>query len=587
MYDKKSFVRFQALISLVTIAGFAVVVWTCKYPEGPPSGNTVPETRLANVPANDTTALYIRQGTFPEQQLYWLGDDPDGYIIGFRYRWTSTRPNVPFPNSPDWTTVLNIIKGGWENSIIVRGTPGSLFRIYNFLATLTQDDAELRMIGDSLATRRTFAVPYRTGIVATDSIVGADRSVIQTPTTGTFIFFSPADSNLHRFEVASVDNSDEIDPTPATVNFWTLVSPGSVAVIDAIPAPNAMAIRTATERWPGLNFIYRSLDPNNSFGIDFSYSVDDSVNGWSEWSASTEAYITALEFKPLVTGRSNHVFYIRARNRWGVISPIVSRAFSAVVPPIDEPNYEKRLLLINNDRIGSAFPTLAQVDSVYREVMDSLGRTGTYSVWVTTANGSNFPPVDTLGKYTGVIVLQEHYIPPLGAGAQQIFNTSEQLAMRDYLNAGGKLIWSSAVNPIPGIQTWPNWATDIFHTIPVTAQSPIIINPNLDFIGVRGAFGYPDVRLDSLKIAADSMGALRWIPMNFPRGFAQTISYFDSKTNSPIFEGAPVGIRFLAPLPNPGERETYSVVYLGFPLYYAPRSAMIQTLRQAFIDIHE
>jgi len=595
MHDKKRIVRFQALISLVTIAGFALVLWTCKYPEGPANRNTVPETRLANVPANDTTALYIRQGTFPEQQLYWLGDDPDGYIIGFRYRWTSTRPNVPFPNPPDWTTVLNIIKNGWENSIIIRGTPGSLFRVYNFLATLTQDDAELRVIGDSLATRRAFAVPYRAGIVATDSIAGADRSVIQTPTTGTFIFFSPADSNLHRFEVASIDNSDEIDPTPATVNFWTLVSPGSVAVIDIIPAPNSMAIRTATERWLGLKFIYRSLDPNNSFGIDFSYNVDDSANGWSEWSASTEAYITALEFKPLVTGRSNHVFYVRARNRWGVLSPIVSRPFSAIVPPIDEAGYQKRLLVINNDRDGNGtrgFPTVAQVESVYQDVLNSIPELASrYSIWRTTANGNNFPPLDTLGKYTTILVLQEQYIAGPATAAQQIFNPGEEIAVGNYLNAGGNLIWSSSSNPMRGIFDFPTWATDIFHTIPVTLTSPIIMNSALDFVGVRGRSGsansYPDVLLDSTKLAADSMGAIRWIPVNFPRGFAETITYFDSRSDDPFFEGAPVGIRFLAPPPIPPARTTYSVVYFGFPLYYAPRDVMIQTLRRAFFDVKE
>jgi hypothetical protein len=111
----------------------------------------------------------------------------------------------------------------------------------------------------------------------------------------------------------------------------------------------------------------------------------------------------------------------------------------------------------------------------------------------------------------------------------------------------------------------------------------------LDFDGVFGDLGYPDVVLDTNKIAPDSVGAMRnigSIASNPPQGLAKSISYFNSKSNG-NHEYLPVGIRFLAPPVAPPARQTYSIVHFGFPLYYAQKSAMIQSLRKAFEDINE
>ncbi len=562
----------------------AATTWTCKYPEGEPNANTVPDTRIANVPANDDTihAIY-RPNTFPEISLSWLGDDPDGYVIAYRYRWVDGLPGRPFPPGGAFATLLNIPnKPRWENVILVKSIGSSLFNIYNYLATLSAEDPVLPLVGDSLATLRTFAVPYRTGPIRGDSIAGASRLVLQTTTSGTFIFDSPADSNIHRFDVKSVDNTQAEDPTPASVHFWTLVSPGSVAVIDEGPIPNSYAIRYPTERWPGLRFVYRSMDPNNSFGIDFSHAVDDSTI-WSDWTESNVAYITARDFKPVRSGQ--HRFFIRARNRWGVISPVVARDFTAIIPKIDDPLNVPRMLILNNDINGNGSrgrPTVAQVEAEYRAVLDSLGRTGAFDVWTTSANGGRFPLRDSLGKYTCVLLLSEQKISPIGPGSNQVILTGKQDSLRQYLYIGGKLIYSGSPDIRSTINPFEPFASEILHRIEVSPQTPFIQNTQLDWGGATGRLGYPDVRLDTLKLNPDSNYSIRNIALNFPRTFARSISAFDSKSNNLLFEGAPLGIRYLSSIPR-----TYHVVYLGFPLYYAERSVMVQTLRQALIDISE
>lgn len=575
----------KSLLVMFLIAGVSLLFTTCKYPSEPVKGNTIPETRLSNVPANDTIALYINLNTFPELTVSWIGDDPDGYIIGYRFRWTDFVRGRQVNQTP-WTTILNLTKTGWQNVIAVRGTPGSMFKIYDFLATLGPTDTSLiRIIGDSLFTKRPFVVPYKTGAVATDSIVGLDRQILQTPTTGTFIFYSPVDSNLHRFEVSSIDNMDAVDPTPSVVNFWTLVSPGSVVLIDQVPPANSLCIRYPTDRFPGLRFVFRSLDPNNTNDLTFSWSVDDTVS-WSDWSSDTFADVTAIKFKPVVSG--THRFNVRARNRWGVISSTVGANFSAIIPDFDSPGYQQRILVLSATRHTDLDTNRAK--SFYSEVLDSIGKSGKYDFFflATQPSDSRFPDDVTFGKYSLVILLAEGRLTVFGSRDYQI-NAVRRLFLIRYLNTGGKMIISGIQDPAAGgaIGDWLTFAPTFLH-IQGSAPATVLQNNNRDFIGAKGLLGYPTIMLDSAKVPfVPDSNSLRYIAINFPISFGQSISTFDSRTNDPRFEGLPLGARFLAPAPTPPARQTYSVVYFGFPLYFGFRSSVIEGMRRAVSDVNE
>ncbi len=581
----------RSAITVLAVLMAALVVTNCENPEGAVKPNTFPETRLANVPPNDTIAQYIQLGVIPEFTLYWLGDDPDGYVIAYMYRWTSIHGNEQV--STPWTTVLNIADVGGApllGPILVRGTPQSLFRIYNFLVTLNPQDpadtAAIRFVSDSLETQLPFAVPYQTGPVAGDSIAGANPDINQTPTRGVFIFNSPADSNLNRFQVKSVDNNDAEDPSPALVNFWTLESPGPRALFTATPANDQFVLRYVTDRFPGLRFGFGALDPS-TFEQQFSWSLDDTLH-WSAFSFEPEAYITASDFNQDTS--ETHTMFLRARNRWGVISPDTSWTFTAIVPAFDAPGFPGRILIVNNNRTGGTIspsnPDSNMINGYYSQILDELGYAGKYDVWTTQSRSpaGSFPGQRVLSNYSTMLLTSEQRL--LGIPfAPYTFSDPKQVGVKEYMNAGGNLVFIGPQDADRFINNYSAWSVEIFHTNPF--GNFIMKNNGLDFIGSKGRQGYPDITLDPVKVPVDSLGSLRGIILNYPTGFAETISLFDSRTDDAQFENQPLGIRFLAPPPTPPASTTYSVVHFAFPLYFAERAAVVQALGQALNDVRE
>jgi hypothetical protein len=434
-------------------------------------------------------------------------------------------------------------------------------------------------------------VPYRTGPVPGDSIFGGNNDINPTPTKGTFIFHSPADSNLHRFEVVSVDNSDAEDPVPAATHFWTLESPVPTLVFTSVPPNDQFAIRYRTERWDGLRFTFSTRDPS-TFEQEYSWSVDDTLH-WSDWDPNPEALVTALNFSSVY--RDTHMIYARARNRWGVVSVDSSRRFTAVVPAFDSSGFTPRILIINSTRPVSPtspwYPDSNLIKAFYSELMDSVGKPpGTFDIW-STQSQTHFPTRRILGQYSAIIYVLDQKIAPIG-GAAYLFNAARRTLVQDYLNVGGKLIFSSPPEielAFGGPFPYTVWAEGVFHIVTERIRK----NPNADFAGGRGLRGYPNFQLDPAKFHPDSLlvtggvAALRGLAVNYPLRFAETISLFDSRTDDPFYENQPLGVRYLAPEPVPPARRTYSVVFFAFPLYYAEKSAAIGMLRQALFDIQE
>jgi hypothetical protein len=167
----------------------------------------------------------------------------------------------------------------------------------------------------------------------------------------------------------------------------------------------------------------------------------------------------------------------------------------------------------------------------------------------------------------------------------------------EYLfNAGGTVIYSGSPNirllmasyTSSQQQITGTWPIRVFHNSSAFFPAPYVPSIGLDFNGTRGLKGYPDLPLDPTKIALDSLGAMDNIGnigVNFAFGFAEEISTFDSRSNN-SFEGLTVGIRFLAPaLVPPETRRTFSSIFFGHSLYFAQKSAVVQSLRKALQDI--
>lgn len=151
------------------------------------------------------------------------------------------------------------------------------------------------------------------------------------------------------------------------------------------------------------------------------------------------------------------------------------------------------------------------------------------------------------------------------------------------MNAGGKVIYSGTQNIGTAISSWEVFGSQVFYTGGLPGRQ----DTSLGFIGARGALGYPDIRLDSLKVPADSMFALRHLQVNFPRSFGEGILLYDHKTNNPLFENFPMGIRYLAPdAPPPPCRKTFSTVYFGIPLYFTRVADATAAMLKALQDVN-
>jgi hypothetical protein len=413
---------------------------------------------------------------------------------------------------------------------------------------------------------------------------------------------------MHRFEVWAVDNTEMLDPSPAKIHFWTLPSPGLTVWVASGPGLTATppyVLSHPTERNPGLTFTFAASDPSTN-ERDFSWAVDDTAN-WSAWSPDAFAIVTAASFEE--TGSDTHMFFMRGRNKWGVLSSIVTHPFSAAVPPIDDPNWPKKIMIINNCRITDPPPppppkpsewlppvTVDDVNQFYIDVLAALGKTEgvDYTIYVTSSNSYRFPIRDTLARYTSVILLTEQDLADAGLGALTRMDAAKQSLLYDYLDIGGKLIFSGSPNVRllfggATTTTWETLAWDIFHIDTSVHLATTLYNQNdaFDLIRTEGILGYPDLNVDTTKLPPIATGAIANVAVNFPRGFGQTISEFDSRSDHILFEGQPVGVRYLAPPPIPPARQTYSVVYFGVPLYYMMKDDVIETLRKAFEDINE
>jgi hypothetical protein len=186
---------FAVFMILVAVC---IGLLSCENPTGTPKGNSFPDTRLANLPPNDTIAQYITRGCYPRTislLVVMIQMGISSHIITTDdVRRTGHLPRE-IRCDPEYHRGRRDCSGHAGNpSRAGRGktrAPGSLYRIYNFMATLDPTNLELRnKIDDSLGTGRIFAVPYPTGAIV-GIPPGADPLISETPTKGVFIFDSP------------------------------------------------------------------------------------------------------------------------------------------------------------------------------------------------------------------------------------------------------------------------------------------------------------------------------------------------------------------------------------------------------------
>jgi hypothetical protein len=583
----------SSTFNIILVSMFVLLSWHCSNPPeiGEPHANQLPRARLSNVPPPEDTTLTKS----PILTLNWIGDDADGYVAGFIYRWNYTLDNQQ--RYKKYSIVLNIIVEKFA-LMVESENPAVVPAIYKHFANLvgntglSAEDRTALARGDTITVlgTRIYASNPDSILLQTGSRVKYITPIHTNPNSGTFIFESPDMENLHTFEVSAIDNLGALSPT-SKVSFITPQVQAPHARITGGPGPNSkvIVIMDKTPTFQGIRFDYKGVDPNTRT-MDYRWVVDKDkwladlgYIPWSEFTTNEFANVTASDFPdPYDTV---HTFLVQARNEFGAIDTTgliyddngividsAWRTFQTIFPDFVRYRTE-RILLINDcyDRlIGSpAYPYYWDVDSFYHSILHGLGKHD--SIIDNFRMGRDmFPSLGQMGKYSLVILVADALNESFGPNEN--IEGSYQSTLRDYCYVGGDLIISEW-NLSGGFYMTrdPEFFERILH---VSVLSPPRARDL--FIGARGQLGYPDLKIDTVKADPSWKDGMDFVPINLPAGFGEIIHKYDAKYDQIQMENSSLSIRY--------KGITFNSCYFGIPLYYMERPAVDSTISHVLYD---
>jgi len=584
------------VLTLMLFCGVWLSIDGCNHNPGAYLPNARPIARLSNVPPKTDTVVTPS----PQFTLYWVGDDPDGYVVGFRYRWTIN--NLTNPGLwEDYRILLNIMVQKYALMAVTKD-PTAVPAVYRYFATLPPTGLDTASIGhlkrgDSILVAGVKVYASNSDSILVPGTTQRDSNRFPNhinPTSGTFIFESPDSINLHTFAIEAIDNLGAVSATPAEVSFETPSAEAPDTRLDIAP-DTALAIMSLTDAFTGLEFDYHSVDPNSSYNT-YQWAVDrelyppDSVR-WSEFQPYQSVRIAAGTFRnPLAL---SHTFSVRAKNLFGVVDPTPAETtFYTYYPLFAQPGYHQRILLINNSfdsaSLGVETPDRPMVENFYQTILTDLGKSGRVDVWESSPDppvGIGFPGASTLQAYSLVILVADRgnssgsMIPLLGA--------SRENSLSQYCDVGGNAMFVGwGLRSSTAIQVTDVFYRNLIHVdqssvFHVGPQNFLIRIPSSEiFLGAQGQLGYPDIAWDSTKLYPSWRGGVPGQLLTFPTGFGETIyKMLDSNTAS-VYHLQSIGVRYIGP-------GFFNSFFIPFPLYYAKQPIAEQFFRQALSDMNE
>ena len=625
------FSRLSLIIFFLTIC--VLLSWDCSNPKnaGNYYSNIRPKIRLSNIPPLDDTI----KSTSPQLTLNWVGDDPDGFVVGFKYTWTYRLNGVDTFHAPK--IILNLtVQGNMKNEpfalMLLTQDEKLVPAVFKYFATIDPAKGLDPSVRDSLSRGDTittagikiFASNSDSIKIMTGQRISLSFPVHTNPWNGTFIFDSPDEWNFHTFMVSAIDNIGDISITPAMVSFETpKVLPPHTSMVDW-PMDTALVIAGFTPTYNGIQFSFKSVDPQGWSDIQYRWVVDKDQwlarTGnipWSDWGTSATVGITAADFPdPYAT---KHIFYVQSKNAYGVIDTVgyteriiyaaggnrdsigvvidsAWHSFYTTYPAFARHDLPKsnKILFINNTAeprltpVSPGHPTADMVFNYYRTIFNSLGIPDSLIVhWRVV--GTYFPTRAEIGKYSRVFMFSDctlfnslfypYYV--YGTSQQWEFGSDKQNIIKDYCFVGGKVIFSGwAMSSGTNTPANEEFRTRIIHS----DYKKLILLQTPDCIGANGRRGYPDLRIDTSKFNTTTdtswHGGMRYMFANYPVGFGEIIhKYAPSLTSNPNFGDLPISIRY--------NGITFNVIYFGIPLYYMQRPAVDSSLAMALRDIEK
>lgn len=440
--------------------------------------NIPPNTTLANIPVeNDTLFALIK--------LSWDGEDNDGFVVAYDYRYTT------YP------------------------------------------------------------------LFGTDSI---HHDWIRTEASGLTIAFSSPDSlNRQEFKVRAVDNSGNVDPTPASRTLFTIQTiPPKTEILGPRDGEEFFAVPQVSVWFPGITVRFSGDDKDGSV-VAYAWSVDGGEFHWVD-AKDTVVVIKPNDFAEPLDGE--HTIKVISKDDTELIDPVGDDISIDLVVP----SFERDILILDDTREqGDLALRNVPDDTVDAFYEDIFGWNNNYDIDERNMLTRGFPSKRILGRYRLAIWHSDD-------GKNSFFTNNESAiqSIISYLNVGGDLIiggkgiidpWYPPADPITGlghpiIMEQNSFSTEYLHLIE-TELSGLEGN----FTGATGvARGFPDIEIDPSKINPNfphnGLGNLV-VTAVLKGGFTRDLMVYQG--SDPFNQGLPCAIRYFG--------DVYDLAFIGFPLY--------------------
>lgn len=372
----------------------------------------------------------------------------------------------------------------------------------------------------------------------------------------TIAFSSPDTLNEQHFEVRAIDNSGNVDPTPAAKSFFTTQTTPPTTTISAPKNGQKFFAREQTTFWfPGITLRFLGDDIDGRI-TQYAWSADDGEWHWVD-ASETVVVVEPQDFATPLDGE--HTLRVISKDDTDLIDPVgASVTIDLVVP-----SFEKDFLILDDTREDVSIRNVpdATVDAFYEDI---FGHDNNYTIDNRSLTVFSFPDLRRLGRYKLVIWHSDD-----SKGSFYTSNATAVSRIRSYLTIGGDLILGGTAVvdpwipvPIPNVGrphpfefTPGSFAVDFLHLI-IGDLSAI----QGTFTGATGVGGFSDVDIDPTKMNPDfpHFGKVQLVPVVLQKGgFARDILIF--RDQDPYATGHPCAIRYYG--------DVYDLAFIGFPLW--------------------
>ncbi len=340
----------------------------------------------------------------------------------------------------------------------------------------------------------------------TDTI--AHDWVLTEETSLEISFTSPDPFNEQHFFIRAIDNSGNVDATPAELIFYTTQTRApSTEILEPYLNQEFFILEEPNVWIPGIRLVFTGTD-RDGYIIEYGWSVDNADTHWVD-AADSVVIIEPSEFMKMKDLSGEHTIQVIAKDDTYLLDPVGAEVeFDLYVP-----TFEKDILILDDTReedLGILNVADDSVDAFYEDI---FGWSNDWMIDNRNLQTRGFPDYSRLGRYKLVI-----YHADDTKGDAEIFymrNPGALARLASYLHVGGDLIiigdiipyQSPFLEPMPEQGGYPhptkvNEGNFVYTYLNIQEVEMSLLTPGT-FEGAAGVGGFSDVAFDTKKINQD------------------------------------------------------------------------------------